>query len=258
MSTSHWPLIEALFREYDAMALAAFGKVVGEAKADGTTVTVLDRQASALIVERLRQATPHYGIVSEEEAEPHQLEAHETWVIDPLDGTASFARSYPIWGLGIGLLRGGQPVEGYLRFPALGETLCCDGQRMLWNGRTLPRHEGPVVPDTHNALVGSNLHGEVPYHKLTGYKLRNYGSNLYHLASLALGRADVQISPRCYLWDFAAALPFTRAAGMVERYLDGSPFDLAALLRPGAHFRTEGPLIVGPPREVENVLRMLG
>lgn len=258
VTSSHWPLIEELFREYDVMALAAFGKVVGEAKADGTTVTALDRQASALVVERLRRLTPSYGIVSEEETEPHQLEADAIWVIDPLDGTASFARSYPIWGLGIGLVREGQPVEGYLRFPALGETLCCDGERLLWNGKPLPKHEGSVVADTHNALVGSNLHGDVPYHKLTGYKLRNYGSNLYHLASLALGRADVQISPRCYLWDFAAALPFTRAAGMIECYLDGHPFDLSALLLPGAHFRTDGPLVVGPPAEVENVLRMLG
>jgi len=174
-----------------------------------------------------------------------------------LDGTASFARGYPIWGLGIGLLHGAEPVEGYLHFPALGETLVCDGERMLWNGKPFVRHEANVGPDTHNALIGSSLHNEVPYGKITGYKLRNYGSNLYHLVSLALGRADVLLSPRCYLWDYAAALPFTRAMGMIEVYLDGRPLDLGALLQPGARFRTEGPVIIGSPAEVENLMKKL-
>ncbi len=258
MTSSHWPVIDGLFRAFDEMSLAAFGKVAGETKADGTTVTALDREASALVVERLRRATPTFGIVSEEEAEPHQMEAPWKWVVDPLDGTASFARGYPIWGLGIGLLHGTEPVQGYLRFSALQEALVCDGDRMLWNGRPFVRHEGPNSPDSHNALIGSSLHGEIPYEKLSGYKLRNYGSNLYHLASLALGRADAVLSPRCYLWDFAAALPFTRAVGMIERYLDGRPFDIAALLRPGARFRSEGPLLIGPEREVETLLKQLG
>jgi fructose-1,6-bisphosphatase/inositol monophosphatase family enzyme len=257
LTTSHWPVIEGLFRTYDEIALAAFGKAAGEVKADGTTVTALDRQASKLVVERLREATPAFGILSEEEAEPHQMDAPWKWVIDPLDGTASFARGYPIWGLGIGLLHGTEPVQGYLRFSALRETLLCDGERMLWNGQPLVRREGPMVADSHNALIGSSLHGEIPYEKLSGFKLRNYGSNLYHLASLALGRADAVLSPRCYLWDFAAALPFTRAVGMIEVYLDGRPFDLGALLRPGAHFRTERPVLIGPPREVETLLKQL-
>lgn len=257
MTSSRLSFIEPLLRDYDAMALAAFGKVAGEVKADGTTVTALDRNASAMVMERLRKATPAFGIVSEEEAEPHQMDAPDKWVIDPLDGTASFARGYPIWGLGVGLLRGSEPVEGYLRFSALGETLTYDGEHMLWNGQPFARRQEPVTADTHNALIGSSLHNEIPYERISGYKLRNYGSNLYHLVSLALGRADVLISPRCYLWDYAAALPFTRAVGMIEVYLDGRPFDLGALLRPGAKFRTDGPVVIGPPREVENLLSKL-
>jgi fructose-1,6-bisphosphatase/inositol monophosphatase family enzyme len=253
----HWPLIAGLFSAYDELALAAFGRTAAEGKHDGTTVTALDRAASRLCLERLRRETPAYGVISEEEDTPHQLDAEWIWVVDPVDGTASFARGYPAWGLGIGLLRGAEPVAGYLRFPALRETLTCADGRITWNGESYTPRRQASLADTRNALIGATLHGEVPYGKLTGLKLRNYGSNLYHMACLALGRADVMLSPRCYLWDYAAGLPFTRAAGMIEVYADGSPFSVTDLLRPGAGFRSAAPLVIGPPEEVERLLAQL-
>lgn len=257
MTAARAAALAALFSAYDEAARRAFGRVTAEAKGDGSAVTAFDRQASRMVLEALQRLTPGHGIVSEEEAEPYLPGAEWQWVVDPLDGTASFARGYPMWGLGIGLLRGGVPQEGYLRFPALDETLVAADGRMLHNARPFPPAPGPALPDTRNALVGSSFNNEISYDRLRGYKLRNMGSNLYHLACLALGRAEVVLSASCYLWDLAAALPFTRARGMVEVYLDGRPFSLAKLLQPGAGFRTEGALAIGPPAEVEAVLRMV-
>jgi fructose-1,6-bisphosphatase/inositol monophosphatase family enzyme len=238
------------------VALGYFGTLAAEEKADGTAVTRLDREVSARVVRALQGHTPAYGVISEEEAQSYLPLAAWQWVVDPLDGTAAFARGYSAWGLGIGLMHGSDTVEGYMRFPVLNETFCfADGVGTL-NGKPLS-HAVPVsFPDTHNVLTTSTLHDEIPYDRLAGVKLRSFGSNLYHLGCLAAGRADAIICPSAYLWDIAAALPFTRALDMVEVELDGSPFVLERVLR-HPQYRIERPLFIGRPAEVEQLVARL-
>ena len=60
-------------------------------------------------------------------------------------------------------------------------------------------------------------------------------------------------------WDLAAALPFTRARGCVERFADGRPFSLLELLtEPGENSRHPRPLVIGPPAEVEAIIAQWG
>ena len=255
--TPHWAVIRSLFSAYDEMALSAFRQVSVEAKADGTAVTRLDREASQMVSEALTAHTPHHDIISEEDTKPLLTGADWRWVIDPLDGTASFARGYPTWGLGIGLMRGGEPREGYLRFPALEETYACAGGVVTFNGSLARPPVSPPLPDTRHYLVDSSLHQWLTSHEpLSGHKLRSFGSNLYHMACLALGRAEAMICGRVYLWDLAPALPMTRAAGLVERYVDGGTFNLGEL---GAHngFRIRAPLVIAPEEPMERLVRNL-
>lgn len=251
------PLIERIFREYDALALAAYRSVSAEVKADGTTVTRVDRETSTAIVARVQEHYPAHGVLSEEESAAWQPEAEWQWVVDPVDGTASFARGYPTWGLGIGLMWRGMPAGGYLRFPALDETLMCDGRAVRLNGKPLPPVQAEPPPDTQNYLVDSSLHRQLDaFSRLTEAKLRVFGSNLYHMASLAVGRAEAMISGRSYLWDLAAGLPMTRARGMGERYVDGRPFDLSEL-DAATGYRLPRPLIIGPPERLDHLVRIL-
>ena len=87
-------------------------------------------------------------------------------------------------------------------------------------------------------------------------KLRVFGSNLYHMASLAMGRAEAMICGRVYLWDLAAALPMTRARGFSERYVDGRPFDLGEVLR-AANRRVAAPLVLATPQRIEEIVALL-
>ena len=230
VTSPHLPVILEIFKQYDALALRHFGSVTPEAKADGSAVTQLDKEASAHVVAALKRHTPDFGIISEEEAQSYRPGATWKWVIDPVDGTASFARGYAVWGLGIGLMRDDVPVEGYMRFPVLGETFWyCDGAG-IHNGKAMPEGAPESIADTHNVLTASTLHAILPYEKLRDFKLRSLGSSLYHLACLAAGRADAMICPTSYLWDLAAGLPFTRAAGMVEVTLDGTPDPVTGMI----------------------------
>ncbi|MCH7476875.1 MAG: hypothetical protein IIA14_02095 [SAR324 cluster bacterium] len=248
-------LIETLFRKFDETSLDAFRDVSAETKQDGSTVTRVDREISAFALELLKKHTPDHGVISEEETVPYRPEAEWQWVIDPLDGTASFARGFPTWGLGLGLVHRGEPVEGYLRFPVLGETYQFTEGTFFADGKEQKPSGGVLVADTRNILVGSSLQHQSRLERLTGAKVRNLGSILYHLICLAMGRTEAVVANRFAVWDLAAALPFTRARGCVERFADGRPFSLLELLtEPGENSRHPRPLVIGPPAEVEAII----
>jgi len=247
-------IIADLFAGFDRLALAGFHNVQAMAKADGSIVTQVDHDASALALGLLKRHFPADGIVCEEEPIPHQPQAPRQWVIDPLDGTAMFSRGFPAWGMGLALLQGGHPLEGYLRFPLLGETYgFYQGQGWL-NGQPFRRLDPVLLPDNQMLMVGAKLHWQLPLDRLETYKLRDFGSTLYHIISVALGRAEAVITPRCCIWDLAPALPFTRAMGLTEQFLDGSPLSLEALLdKSKTGHKISQPLIIGTPETVQEL-----
>jgi fructose-1,6-bisphosphatase/inositol monophosphatase family enzyme len=256
---SHFDAIADLFDGFDARAMAAFRQVETHIKADGTPVTRVDRETTEAVQTALQARFPSYGILSEENPVDYLPGAEWQWVMDPLDGTAMFARGFPVWGLGIGLMRGHEPVEGYLSFPVLRERYTCWKGEIRINGRLLPESPDAPPAPTRNILVGSDIIQAFPLHRMRGYKMRNFGTNLYHLIAVGLGHAEAMISPRSFLWDLVPALPFTRARGMVERYLDGSKFDLTPLWEPARrHEAMPLPLVVGTAEAVKTVLSVLG
>jgi fructose-1,6-bisphosphatase/inositol monophosphatase family enzyme len=257
---SHLSFVASLFRDYDALVMPLHGSVAALDKDDGSSVTRADREASALVVARLKTYAPDAGIICEEEAISHQPDARLQWAIDPLDGTASFARGLPVWGLGIGLLDGDAAVAGYLRFPAVHQTFVCENGSGRCNGMSIASMTSAgrgISADTRNVMITS-IHDYVDIRRMKGYRFHNLGSNLYHLMMLACGRCEAIITGPCYLWDLAPALPFTRAAGCVERYLDGSPLDIDRLLAPPYGFPIAQPMIVGPVETVTELCATLG
>ncbi|MBI3992852.1 MAG: hypothetical protein HY342_06240 [Candidatus Lambdaproteobacteria bacterium] len=248
-------LFKGLFQQYDRMALAAYQRTSAREKHDGTAVTALDLEANRLARDELSAAFPHDGIISEEDEGILHPGAARQWIVDPLDGTASFARGYPIWGLGIGLMVDGICREGYLRFPVLGETFMHLDGTSLFNDRPLAAQVGTAIRDTRNVLIGSRALKAMPVARLQGFKLRNLGSNLYHLACLAAGRADAVISPPAYLWDIAPALPLLTAQGLAARYSDGTPFAVTDFGDRRA--RSQRAILFGPQETLAEMLAML-
>jgi myo-inositol-1(or 4)-monophosphatase len=256
MPQNNLAFVRELFREYADITLPLHGAIAAEDKADGSSVTRADRDASAHVLKRLKAYTPDYGVISEEERVSYLPGAQWQWAVDPLDGTASFARGLPVWGLGMGLLQGPDPVAGYLHFPFVNQTFTFENNVTLLNGAAVPPSPAHLAPDTLNVMITA-IHEYVDVRRIEGYRLHNLGSVCYHLMMLAAGRCDAIITGPCYLWDLAPALPFTRALGHVERYLDGSIFDVEALLTPGYGFPIRQPMFVGAASVVERLLRSL-
>ena len=255
MAQDHLAFVQQLFREYADITVPLHGAVVADDKADGSAVTRADREASAHVLRRLNAYTPDHGVISEEERVSYLPDARWQWAIDPLDGTASFARGLPVWGLGMGLLEGAEPVAGYLHFPIVRQTFTFENGVAQLNGAPVPPAPAYLAPDTLNVMITA-IHEFVDVRRI-GYRIHNLGSVCYHLMMLAAGRCDAIITGPCYIWDLAPALPFTRALGHVERYLDGSTFRVEPLLRPGYGFPVRQPMLVGPEDVVDRLIRAL-
>jgi len=253
---SHLDFVASLFREYDDITLPLHGRLSAQDKRDGSAVTEADQKASTHVLKRLVAHTPDIGVISEEEAESYLPSARCQWAIDPLDGTASFARGLPVWGLGMGLVDGVNPVSGYLHFPIPRQSFVFEDGKALLNGEPMPTRPAAIAADTRNIMITA-IHEDIDVRRVEGYRLHNLGSNLYHLMMLAAGRCDAIITGPCYLWDLAPALPFTRALGHVERYLDGSALDLSDLLKPDYGFPVRQPLFIGPEPVVDGLIARL-
>ena len=257
MQSEYLDLIREIFRRYEKLALEWFGKTTSDTKADGSIVTELDLRASDMTLEMLHQHLPKYGLLSEENTEAFTAETEWLWVVDPVDGTASFARGYACWGLGIGLLYNKEPVEGFMCFPATQETFFSNSQGVWLNNNFCQKPTAGNHPDNRNCLLDSKFHHFYRTNDLQEYKLRSFGSNLYHMASVGLGRSEIMITGKVGIWDLAAALPLTRTQGMIEMHLDGSPLDIQQVLSPAHDFRISQPLLIGNPQEVEHTRHLL-
>jgi 3'(2'),5'-bisphosphate nucleotidase len=90
-----------------------------EEKQDGSPVTIADRHAEAIILERLGTAFPEIPVLAEEEAAAGRIPDLGTrfFCVDPLDGTRGFIQRNGEFTVNIGLIEDGAPVAGVIYAP---------------------------------------------------------------------------------------------------------------------------------------------
>jgi histidinol-phosphatase len=105
----------------DAITLGHFRRVKFRHKADGSEVTVADQAGERMLRRHLRAAWPRDPVLGEEYGGSLRTSGR-CWLVDPIDGTASYVLGLPMFGTLISLLIDGEPVFGCIRLSALGET----------------------------------------------------------------------------------------------------------------------------------------
>lgn len=88
-------------------------------KEDGSPVTIADRHAEAIILERLAAAFPDIPVLAEEEAAAGRIPelGRRFFCVDPLDGTRGFVQRNGEFTVNIGLIEDGAPVAGVIYAP---------------------------------------------------------------------------------------------------------------------------------------------
>lgn len=117
-------------------------------KPDNSPVTDADLAANTILMERLRAAFPDDAILSEEVAPDAEINAApRCWVIDPLDGTASFVKREPTFAVMVALEIGGRPQVGAIYHPMTDEYYAAvhgEGATITRNGTTASLRFAPV------------------------------------------------------------------------------------------------------------------
>src|SRR5882757_2002776 len=112
-----------LARAAEQAILPHYQRCVVSLKADGSEVTEADRGAEAIMRKMIGARFPGHAILGEEEGGAMTRACPERWIIDPVDGTTSFAVGAPLFGTLVAFVEDDEPVVGVIHFPALGETV---------------------------------------------------------------------------------------------------------------------------------------
>lgn len=210
-------LLRRLADRADAIALTHFQRVDLRtmSKADATPVTEADLAIEAMVREELRRACPGDAILGEEHGdEPGDTLSPDSfrWVLDPIDGTVSFANGVPIFGTLIGLEQHGRVVAGVCSMPALGERVwAARGMGATWerSGRASTSARVRHCARLSDALLctsgleyfekSNSTDALVRVARAAG-RVRGF-SDCYGGMLVATGRADGWFDPLMHAWD---------------------------------------------------------
>lgn len=193
-------------------------------------VTETDVEAGVAAVRRILDLDAAARFVVEEDevleitgARPGDLGCGEVWVIDPLDGTTSYAHGFPCYSVSIALLRDGRPCVGAVydvpmrRLTSVeeGSGTSVDGSPVHCSstGRLQDSLLVTGFPYDRGATLDRQLEVLAAMLRAPVHGIRRDGSAAVDLCHVATGRADGFWEFGLKPWDMAAGVIICREAG---------------------------------------------
>jgi histidinol-phosphatase len=213
----------------DAITLARFRApdLRVDTKSDSTPVTDADRAAEEALREALARLRPDQAIVGEE----YGGDASDgwRWMLDPIDGTKSYANGVPVWATLIALMRGDRAVCGVVSAPALhrrwwassGQGAFVDSGERLHASGTSTLDDAYISCTDFRDFAGRR--GEAGFREVLARArvVRALGDFWSHML-VAEGAVDVALEARVNPWDVAAIQVIVAEAGGVFSDFDGA------------------------------------
>jgi len=224
---SYKPFFRELADASGAVALRYYGtdEMGVETKADQTPVTRADREAEQVIRELINKRYPQHGIIGEEFGKENP-DAEFVWVLDPIDGTKSYAAAVPLYGTLLCLLHEGKPVLGAIHQPNLKKYLIGDGTTTELNGKPVRVSDTANLSEalllTTDALNPKRRGHGAAWDRLTeAVHLYRCWGDCWGYLMVATGWAEIMADPQLEPWDMLSLVPIIRGAGGVITTWDG-------------------------------------
>jgi len=189
-------------------------------KMDDSPVTIADKETEYLIRKIIETAFPDHGFYGEETGQSN-IKNDWTWVVDPIDGTASFSTGKPTFGTLIALCYQGKPQLGIVDIPAMDDRwIGIKSKQTTYNGK-------PVQTNSINTkLANATAYTTTPimfttetlprYQALADQcKFTIFGADCMAYGLLASGFTDLVIEADLKPYDFMAVAPVIEGAGGV-------------------------------------------
>ncbi|HHS12579.1 MAG TPA: inositol monophosphatase [bacterium] len=223
-------------REAGGILMDAFGRLVSDQvdlKGSGDYVTDLDKRSEAIIIRRIRGVYPDH-VIQAEESGWGEGGASVRWIIDPLDGTANYVQSIPVFAVSIAAVENNELRVGVIFDPVHDELFWAEkGMGAFLNGR-------PIHVSGKKELAYSMLASGFPWRSKEYVKpylacfrelfmdaagIRRMGAAAIDLAYTACGRFDGFWEMKLHAWDIAAGiLIIEEAGGRVTDFHGGRDF----------------------------------
>lgn len=215
--TADLELLRTAAHEAGALALAMRDKGLKiTAKSGGSPVTNADLAVDALLRERLMEARPDYGWLSEETADTSErLGRARIFIADPIDGTAAYMKNRPWWCVALAVVEDGRPIAAVIHAPALNETFeATRGGGARLNGQPISASEVDTLEDASVLANASLLNGPEWHEPWPPMRFDKRNSIAYRMALVAAGAFDaaIALAPK-WDWDVAAGALIAEEAG---------------------------------------------
>lgn len=205
-------------------------------KSPGELVTIVDREAEALISPGLLAMLPGSRVVGEEAAAERPglldgLDEGVVWLVDPLDGTANFVEGKRDFAIMVALLCDGETVASWMLAPAYGWTAHAErGAGAFVDGcQVRTAADVPTLEQLRGAFSRRYLPPEfdaeiAPRAERIGQLIPNMGCAGVEYPSIAAAERDFCFFWRTLPWDHAPGALFLQEAGGVARRVDGESY----------------------------------
>jgi len=204
-------------------------ELIGKEGRDANYVTEYDLKVQTELYRLLREIFPDAAMIGEEDIGEENKVGEHTFIIDPIDGTANFARNMRCSTVCVGYAKDGEIVTGVVYNPYTKEMFSAvKGQGATLNGKKITVADKPLSKAI--TFVGSAPYYEEMIPKTfkmaeaflrTGHDIRRGGSAAYDLCRVACGRGDVMFEASLSPWDFGAAGIIVAEAGGVITDMQG-------------------------------------
>ncbi len=201
-------------------------------KDDESPLTMADKEANEIIVNKLKEKYSHYSILSEESIEDETRFSNDyCFIIDPLDGTKEFVKKNGEFTVNIALAYKGKPILGVIYAPVLNELYYAyEGNGAYLENLNTKEVKKISVTDkvTDLVMVASKSHSsekEANLIEANKYKIKENLSKGSSLKGCMVATGDADIYYRFGFtceWDTAAMQCICEEAGAIFKQMDNS------------------------------------
>ncbi len=215
-----------LARDAGRLAHSAFGVSATSMKGRHDVLTAMDGEVERFVRKAIAARYPDDAIIGEEEGGGA---GERVWLIDPIDGTANYARGIPHYCVSIGYLEHLVPTVGVVYDPSHDWLYAAERGAGAW--RDEDRLAVSPCADLGAATVEcgwSTRRSTVDYLALVarvmgaGCAIRRVGSGALGMVDVAVGRSEAYCELHINAWDCAAGiLLVTEAGGYTNDFFAG-------------------------------------
>ena len=183
-------------------------------------VTSSDLAVQHFLTRRLSELLPGSGFLCEEE-DFVDMAHDDVWIIDPIDGTANYARGIENCCISVALVRNGVHSMGVVYSPWRGELYSAErGRGAFCNGKPIHVSDRPfergflfTAMSTYQKELARSCSDIIYDLYMECCDFRRTGSAAVELCLMASGYVDLYFEMRLLPWDYAAASLILQEAG---------------------------------------------